>query len=174
MGVEAIRVVILSFSAIFLVIVFATKTHPCLTQYCKSVLWVTVIALLYNLVCRGYPLWYHPRWWLMTDKFSQLVQIFVLLPCTTLLFLRNMPRRPMAKIIYGLCFLAVYGIYEALLCATHEIIYCHGWSFGWSLLLDACMFFVMWLHNENWRISVGLSGLIMSLFLAWFHVPWDT
>ncbi|WP_304458931.1 CBO0543 family protein [Alicyclobacillus sendaiensis] len=166
--------VVVCFSAAFLAVVLVTRTHAYLTQYCRTVLWIAVIALMYNLVCRGYMMWYHPRWWFVTDKLSQLIQIFVLFPCTTLLFLRYMPSSVGRRLLHFALFLAVYTAFEFVLVMSHEIEYYHGWAFGWSILLDACMLFVMWLHEQNWQLSLGFCGLVTSLFLAWFHVPFDT
>lgn len=155
----------------FLVAFIITKSYRYFGRYYSSVHYVACLSILYTLVCRGYPLWSFRPWWIVTDKVSQLIQFAILFPCTTVLFLRYIPRHTRHRILHFLGFSGLYVLLEWLLVNRHEIIYSHGWNFSWSVVIDILLFTLTWIHMKSWKIAVLMSVCIVLFLIMWFRVP---
>ncbi|WP_276356279.1 CBO0543 family protein [Cohnella caldifontis] len=164
--------VILIFSLGALAAFLITKSYKYMDPYYPTVLYVVLVSLLYPVICRGYMVWHYPSWGWFTDKVNGLVQSAVYFPCTTVLFLRYFPRRTGSRIAYLAAFVAAYAIMEGLLLYWKQIIYEHGWNFGWSVFIDVCMFSMIWLHSRSWKAAWAVSLCILILLLALFRVPY--
>lgn len=163
--------VILIFSLCFVIVLFLTGSHKYFDKYRSTALFVSTISLLYVLLCRNYMLWNFNQWWLMTSKVSALLQFVVLFPSTVVLFLRYLPVNTLPKILYFLGFFGIYVLMEVCLKLRGEIVYQHGWSFGWSVSIDICLIALAWTHARNWKAAWTVSACIIVFLLAWFRVP---
>jgi len=163
--------IIIIFTLAIIAAFFLSKSYRSFERYYSTVQYVTLISLVYPLVCRGYMMWRFPNLGIFTDKVNLLFQAALLLPATTVIFLRYLPRAVWSKTLYFLGFVGLYTVMEWLLVARKEIIYAHGWNIGWSIFVDVCMFAVMWIHDRNWKAAVSISGLVLIFLVVWFRVP---
>ncbi|MCF8564905.1 hypothetical protein LLE49_09255 [Alicyclobacillus tolerans] len=163
--------IILIFTLCFLAAFVLTRSYRFLDKYYPTALYVSLVSLLYQLLCRGHLLWHFRNWHLFTDKLSTLIQFAVLFPCSAVLFLRYLPRRKLARTLYFLGFFAVYVVMELCLKLSGEIIYQFGWSLGWSVFIDFCFFAFTWMHARNWKVALPISASIIVFLMAWFRVP---
>lgn len=168
---EGIRpMVILIFSLCFVIVLFLTGSHKYFDKYRSTALFVSTISLLYVLLCRNYMLWNFNQWWFVTSKVSTLLQFVPLFPSTVVLFLRYLPVNRL-KILYFLGFVGIYVLMEACLKIRGEIVYLHGWTFGWSVFLNFCVFALAWIHARNWKAGWTVSTCITVFLMVWFRVP---
>lgn len=164
-------VVILIFSSCFALAFFLTKSYKFLDKYYSTVHFVACTSLLYQVICRGHLLWRFRNCAFLTEKLSYLIQFSVLFPCTTVLFLRYLPRKAWAKVFYILGFVGLYVLMEWLLVVRREIIYQYGWRFGWSVFIDFWLFLMAWIHSRSWKVAVPIAVCIILFLMVWFRIP---
>lgn len=166
-----ITVVIVVYSACFLFAFGVTRAYRQFRKHYASVLFVSGISVLYTLICRGYLLWYFPKWFVFGDKAFNLIHALFLFPATTVLFLHYFRGSKRRRFVCFVIFMAIYTIYEILLMKTGGIVYQHGWSFGWSIFIDFTMFVLIPL-NCRWPLTALISATgVTVLLLLWFRVP---
>lgn len=163
--------VIFVFSLFFLAVFLITRSYKSMERFYSTVLYVSLMSILYALICTNYGLWLFPVWWIFSDQASALFQAVVLFPSTTVLFLRYFPKSKWSVIPYFLFFAALYVIMEWFMLMRGEIRYEHGWNLGWSVVIDVLMFFMMWLHQYSKRVTWWLTSLITVFLVIWFRVP---
>lgn len=163
--------VIIIFTLCTVAIFIRTKSYSFFDVYYPTVLYVSSIALLYQLLCRGHFMWHFRGWYDFTSKSSELTQVLILFPATIVLYLRYLPQRNWIKVLYLLGFLISYTVLELSLKMAGEIVYRYGWNFYWSVFLDFCLFSMAWLHTKNRHAAWLLSASVTVFLMIWFHVP---
>ncbi|MFC0212673.1 CBO0543 family protein [Paenibacillus chartarius] len=163
--------VIIIFTLSFLMVFVITKSYKYVDQYYQTVLYVSLVSIIYPLICRGHMVWHFPDIGYFTDKANFLFQAIVLFPSTTVFFLRFLPRKVWSRVVYFLGFVGLYSAMEAFMVMRGEIIYKHGWNFGWSMFVDLCLFGLMWIHARSWRLALFISLCILTFLVLWFRVP---
>ncbi|WP_391563832.1 CBO0543 family protein [Paenibacillus cremeus] len=165
--------VIIIFTLSFLTVFLLTKSYRYFPIYYSTIQYVSMVAFVYPLICRGYMVWSFPAWGLFTDKANELLQATVLFPSTTVLFFRYLPHRLWTRALYFLGFVGLYAGMECLLITRKEILYQHGWRFGWSVFIDFCLFALMWIHAKSWKVAYPISLCILIFLVVLFQVPID-
>jgi len=75
----------------------------------QTILFLSFCNLLYNLLCQDRLLWeYHP-YYLLNHTITDLVNTFVLLPCTVTLYTHFFPANNLSKAIYYLGWVIGYS-----------------------------------------------------------------
>ncbi|QSO50503.1 hypothetical protein JZ785_16395 [Alicyclobacillus curvatus] len=163
--------VIIIFTLCFTAVFFLTRSYRYLDTYYTTVLYVSSVSLLYQLLCRGYLLWHFRNWFFFTDKLSTLIQFAVLFPSTIVLFLRYLPQSNWMRGLYFSGFFGVYGVMEWFLKRSGEIVYQYGWNFWWSVFIDFCLFALTWIHSKSWKTAILVSTCITVFLMVRFSVP---
>lgn len=159
------------FTLCFLLVFLLTKSYKYFSTYYPTVQYVTLVAISYPLICRGYMVWSYADWGLFTEKANELTQAAILFPSITVLFLRFLPKKVWTRTLYFLGYLGIFALMEVFLVLRQEIIYRHGWSFGWSMFIDVCLFSLMWIHEKNWKVALSISFCILLFLVIVFRVP---
>lgn len=159
------------FTLCFLVVFLMTKSYQYFSKYYSTILYVSLVALGYPLVCRGYMVWSFNDWGHFTDKANELMQAVILFPSITVLFLRFLPQRIWTRALYFLGFFSIFAVMELYMIARNEIFYQHGWNYGWSLFIDFCLFALLWIHAKSWNTALILSLCILIFLVIVFRVP---
>lgn len=133
-----------------------------------------LFAMLVNMLASY--LSYHQLLWVFsadglirTHTVLNLLNTFTILPLTAWLFLSKYPRQgPFNQIVYHLIWIIGYTIIEAIDQQNGGITYQHGWSLGWSALLNCTMFPIFAVHRNHpvkaWAITVLVAWLILVHF----------
>lgn len=163
--------VIIIFTLSFLTVIVITKSYKYCNQYYPTIQYVSLVSIIYPLICRGYMVWHFPNSGFFTDKVNLLFQMAILFPSTTVLFLRYLPHKVWTRTLYFLGFFGIYAVMELLMVLRKEIIYQHGWNFGWSMFIDFCLFSLMWIHARSWKTAISISLCILTFLVVLFRVP---
>ncbi|QSO50491.1 hypothetical protein JZ785_16330 [Alicyclobacillus curvatus] len=162
---------IILFSLLFLTVFFVTRSHRYLERYYDTVLYISLISVVYGLICIDFAMWHFPVWWIFTDHASLLFQAVVLFPSTTVVFLRYFPRSRGLIAPYFLLFVIAYVVMEWMMLKLGQIRYAHGWSLGWSTLVVVLMFLMMWLHEKSKKLTWVFTFIVITWLVTWFDVP---
>lgn len=142
--------------------------------YYETVIYVSFCNLLYNLLCRDHLTWsYHPDF-LLNHTTTDLLNSFVLLPTTTILYLHFYPTKQAKQIVYYLGWIAGYSAVEYLWFAFGRITYDHGWNFLWSIGFYFAMFYALRAHHTNLKRALLFSLVSVVFLLITFKVPIDS
>lgn len=140
-------------------------------KYHKTLLFISCGGLLYEFFTKDYVLWDFRPDFLINRTITDLVYIFVIMPCSTFVFLSTYPDRPIRQALHVAKWTVIYAVLEWVGWQMGRIYYEHGWSIYWSAAFDCAMFPMLRLHFKKpiwaYAISIPLIG-----FLIWvFHVP---
>lgn len=139
-------------------------------KYYHTLVYVSLCNLLYNFLCQDYLIWsFHPDI-LLNHKTTDLLNTFVLLPCTTLLYLHFFSYTH-KKLFYYLLWVIGYTALEYAWYLKGNISYDHGWNIWWSSGFYCAMFFAIWLHHNNVKKALLFSLAVIVLLVSVFHVP---
>lgn len=163
--------VIIIFTLSFFTVFLITKSYKNCSDHYPTILFVSLVSVIYPLICRGYMVWHFPNSGFFTDKVNLLFQGAILFPSTTVLFLRYLPHKVWTRTLYFLGFFGIYAIMEWLMVLRKEILYEHGWNFGWSMFIDFCLFTLLWIHSRSWKVAMSISLCILIFLVVWFRVP---
>lgn len=145
-------------------------------KYYPSILFVMVVNLTVSYLGYHQSFWiFNPDVLVATETVVELLNTYVSLPVTTLLFLSHWPRegrgRQWKHILLWVC---IYGAIEGV---DHYyfrgISYGNGWSYGCSLLFDCAMFITIAVHYARplwgWIMTfTAVTGVVIAfqIFLS--------
>src|SRR5699024_1080922 len=110
-----------------------------------------------------YPLWrMQPEFGLSFIIFFTLY-IFIVYPCTVLLFLTNYPNTPMKRIFHIIKWAMIYFGVEWIGSMLGRITYENAWNLGWSFLFILTMFPMLRLHYKKPGVAYLVSAFIIVL-----------
>ncbi|MFC5447311.1 CBO0543 family protein [Paenibacillus aestuarii] len=162
---------ILTTNLAFLAAQLMSRAMKSWKAYYDTVLFVTCMNLLYNLLCKNYLVWqYHPDL-LLNHKTTDLLNSFVLLPAATMLYLHFFPSTKWNKFVYYLGWIALFAVIELIWVTYGRITYQYGWTFVWSIVFYFCMFYVIAIHSAHRIWALLISLLFICLLLIKFKVP---
>jgi hypothetical protein len=139
-------------------------------QYYPTVLYVSFCNLLYVVLAENRPTWafYSP---LLTPKASDLLNTFLLLPSTTMLYLYFFPESKSRRVIYYLLWIAGFSALEYIWQLLKLIRYDHGWNLLWSVAFYFAMFFAIRLHQTSLGKALLFSLGVTVFLVFWFRIP---
>ncbi|UKS25428.1 hypothetical protein LOZ80_28100 [Paenibacillus sp. HWE-109] len=162
---------ILLTNAAFMLTVIITKAYKKWHVYYATMLFVAFCNLIYNFLCHDYLIWTFRPDLLINHRMTDLVNTFVLLPATTLLYLHFYPEQTAKKYIYFVSWISGFSIIEYIWYVSGRITYQHGWTIVWSIGFYFAMFLTIRLHHTK-RITALVFSFACALFLIlFFKVP---
>jgi len=164
---------ILLSNAVLLTTAFVTGSARRWRDYYHTVLLVSLSNLLYNFLCRERMTWvFEPGAW-MSHKTIDLLNTFVLLPATTILYLNYYPSEGSKgrKLTYFFLWVAGYSAMELVWFRTGSIWYDNDWTYFWSVGFYWVMFFIMRLHHTHPGRALFCSVVVIAFLVARFDVP---
>jgi hypothetical protein len=139
-------------------------------QFYPTVLYVSFCNLLYIVLAENHPTWaFHSA--LLTPKASELLNTFLLLPSTTMLYLFFFPQTRRSKVIYYLLWTAGFSALEFIWQLLKLIRYDHGWNLFWLVGFYFVMFFAIRLHQTSLSKALPFSLAVIILLILWFRIP---
>ncbi|MFC0270844.1 CBO0543 family protein [Metabacillus herbersteinensis] len=144
-------------------------------NYYPTMLYISSLNLLYNLLCSNFMLWeYQPVWLLDTHPHNiDLGYTFIFLPSLALLFLSNLPEKKpnLSKLAYFFMWTTLSILWELAHYSLKGIKYDHGWTIFYSYAFYWIMYPTLLLHFKKPLYAILLSIPII-IFLLWhFKVP---
>ncbi|WP_462409846.1 CBO0543 family protein [Neobacillus sp. Marseille-QA0830] len=146
--------------------------------YYPTILFFILGYFLYlYLLSDRYPMWrYSPP---NIDQQSGITNTHVALsimlikyPATILIYLSKFPNgQIIKKVLYILCWVIIFAVNEFIDRKGHLIKYYNGWNYYWSILFNAVMFFLLWVHHKKTMLAWVLSILFIVFLWKSFHVP---
>ncbi|MBD2871410.1 CBO0543 family protein [Paenibacillus arenilitoris] len=158
-------------NALFFAALFVTGAAKKWRAHYATMIYIAFCNLLYSLLCDDYLLWsFHPAIF-KNHKTIDLLNTFVLLPSTTLLYLVFYPTRGSRKLAYYLSWIAGFSLLEYVWKRFGYITYGHGWNYYWSVAFYFAMFFSLRLHHTKLALALLFSAVTVVLLLVVFKVP---
>ena len=146
-------------------------------QYYPTLLFISLVNFIYNLLCYNYPLWEYESPLLKTTGSDVFINLTGM-PAMTLLFLTGLTRlmegRRVLIPLYTLGWIACLTSVEWLSYRLGLFSYNHGWTIWWSVLFNFVMFPTMWLHYKRPLLAIGLSVIFAAFLLTYFDVPFSS
>ncbi|KPV38950.1 CBO0543 family protein [Alicyclobacillus ferrooxydans] len=140
-------------------------------NYQSTILYLITCDLVYNLMTYKYTLWvYTPAFPLPNDTGVSLLVMFVIYPCTLLIYLPHYPKG-WWQILYILLWAGIWSCVEWVLTYLHLLLYQHGWIFGYSVAFDIVAFSMLRLHYKKPLLTYALSLFATIALVLMFHVP---
>ncbi|MFB9325548.1 CBO0543 family protein [Paenibacillus aurantiacus] len=164
---------ILATNVLFALAALFTGTWRKWREFYDTILLVSFWNVFYNFICHDYMTWkFHPEI-LLAHKQADLLNTFVLLPSTTLLYLRFFPLRQGLgrQLVYYFAWVAGYSALEGIWLLVGVISYERGWTLWWSVAFYFVMFAVILLHDRRKGWALTICGVCVVLLIAHFDVP---
>ncbi|UUZ83409.1 hypothetical protein LJK88_05855 [Paenibacillus sp. P26] len=146
-------------------------------KYYPTILFLFVNDLLYNVLTYNYSMWkFNP---VSFDKYiysnHTLITLginFINFPAIVLIYLGHYPERKILQLFYVLAWSLLNTMIEYTIWATIKgISYYHGWTIGWSFLINLMFYTSLRLHYLRpmaaWLFALG-AIISLSLF---FDLP---
>ncbi|MBD2870375.1 CBO0543 family protein [Paenibacillus arenilitoris] len=140
-------------------------------KYYPTMLYMSLGACVYLFLYGQDALW-NPRPSLLLDKQNELLYLFVIMPCSALLYLSNFPAKLKSKLIHISKWILIYILVEWIGYLFHEITYNSGWNLWWSLVFDMIMFPMLILHHRRPLLALVLSVFAAMGLMAFFPPHW--
>lgn len=141
-------------------------------KYYPTILYLIMGDLLNNFVNYQRHFWYYNANILPNHTIISLLIMFIAYPSTVLIYLGRFPEQGFFKkfLWWGFWVLA-YAIIEFINNKYLNLIsYDNGWSFGWSILFNMFIFFLLRVHQKK-PVYAWIISLIYIVFLVTkFHV----
>lgn len=162
---------ILLTNILFVIAVIVSRAYKQWNKYYDVLLFVSCCNLLYNFLCHDYLTWsFHPDL-LLNHKTADLINTFLLLPSTTLLYLTFFPATRRNQVIYYFGWVIGYSALEYLWYAYGRITYDHGWQFIWSVAFYFLMFLTIRLLHSHRAAGLLISAVSVACLIIIFHIP---
>ena len=164
---------ILFANAVLLTTAFVTGAARRWRDFYNTVLFVSFCNLLYNVLCRERMTWIFEPEALLSHKAADLLNTFVLLPATTMVYLYYFPASASVfrKLSYYFLWVLGYSALEFAWFRVGTIRYANEWSFLWSVGFYLAMFFMTRLHHTRPGRALVCSVVVVVFLVARFDVP---
>jgi hypothetical protein len=139
-------------------------------QFYPTMCYMMIGALLYLFLYGGDSLWNEIPDMGLKNKINILLYVFIVFPCTVLLYLSNYPITKLGQFFHISKWIAIYSLFEWLAFVLGRLSYNSGWSIWWSIAFDCMMFPMLRIHYLNTKSALLLSVPII-LFLAFIFKP---
>lgn len=131
-------------------------------EYYPTIVFMMALSLLEIIITDNHKLWLLVK----TPSPSSPVMntLFVtatVFPATVLLYLSNLPDKPVRQVCYILMWISLYSLIETLLGHFGMVSYRNGWSLQWSILFNCAMFPILRVHYSNPLLAWFLSGIVL-------------
>ncbi|TLS50683.1 hypothetical protein FE782_18435 [Paenibacillus antri] len=142
-------------------------------QYYNTILFVSLSNLLYNFLCHDRLTWMFQPESLLSHKVADLMNTFILLPCTAILYLHHFPSEGTIarKSAYYALWVAGFSALEWIWQWRGIIVYDHAWTYYWSVGFYVVMFAMLRLHHTHTERALLYSALVVMFLVARFEVP---
>lgn len=162
---------ILITNLLFVIAVIVSRAYKQWNKYFDVMLFVSFCNLLYNFLCHDYLTWsFHPDF-LLNHKTADLINTFLLLPSTTLLYLHFFPAVKRNKVIYYSCWVFGFSALEYLWYSFERITYQNGWNFVCSIAFYFFMFLTIRLLHSHRVIGLLVSAGTVAFLIIYFRIP---
>lgn len=138
------------------------------TLYYPTILYMILGDLAYIILSRDKLLWEYKSS-IFTGDFAQALILFVVFPCTCLVFLPLYSKvKKRSRILYILLWAFIYISVEWLSFRLGFFTYHNGWNLYWSFGFDCLMFPLLILHYNKtlwvWPVSITLAFFMIYYF----------
>jgi hypothetical protein len=138
--------------------------------YHPTMLYTSVLVLLYNFICKDHLLWKHKSIPLESHFAGELLHAFAILPAITVLYLTFYPEK-VGRLRYIILWSVLSFAAEFPFAATGMIVFENGYQYWMELLFYPVMYIMIRLHHMRPLLTYGLSGVIILLLVWLFKVP---
>ncbi|EAR66892.1 hypothetical protein B14911_27835 [Bacillus sp. NRRL B-14911] len=135
-----------------------------------TMLYTSVLVLLYNFICKDHLLWKHRSIPLESHFAGELFHAFAILPTITVLYLTFYPEKH-GRLRYIILWSVLSFAAEFPFAATGMIVFENGYQYWMELLFYPVMYIMIRLHHIRPLVSYGLSAVIILLMVWLFKVP---
>lgn len=142
-------------------------------KFHATILYISVMNLLYILFTMGYPLWRMEPELGFPFLVIDMLYTFIIFPCTAILFLSHYPKSVKGQVYHYLKWILIYIIVEWIGSLFTRITYDNEWNLWWSLLFLVMMFPMFRLHYKKPLLAYLLTLIITTVILYHFKVPWN-
>lgn len=161
---------ILATNVSFLLVAIISGAFKKWKNYYETMIYVSFCNLLYNVLCHDQQTWKYQPDFLLNHKTADLINTFVLLPSSTILYLHFFPMHKFKKVFYYLGWIAGFSSLEYLWFKFGRISYDEGWNFLWSIGFYFAMFFAIKVHNSNPQKALLFSLVSIAFLLINFKI----
>ncbi len=142
-------------------------------KYYSTILYFILISILQTLVTYDHYLWKFnptPALPLLNNHFAITIAVsFVVFTCTTLIYLGNYPNNH-HQYWYILLWICFYTFIEIITIKAGLITYHHGWSLGWSIVVNLLTFPMLRLHLSRPLLTWVFTFIFFTVFCVIFNV----
>jgi hypothetical protein len=137
-------------------------------KYYPTMLFMTTVSLLENIITANHKLWMMVNSPFITSSLANgLFVTFVSFPAVLLLYLSHYPQKKSRKVCYVLLWASFYSMIEYGMGCLGFYAYANGWSLGWSVMINVCMFPILRIHYQKPLLAWLCSGIL--ILFVWFN-----
>jgi hypothetical protein len=141
-------------------------------KYYPTQLYMIMGALLYLFIYGPDTLWDEIPDSGINNKLTILLYVFIVFPCTVLLYLSKYPSTTLKQFFYIAVWIIFYSGTELILFFFGKMLYNSGWNICWSVAFNCMMFPMLRLHFVRPFWAIGLSLPIIILLTLGFGPHW--
>ncbi|MGZ4163793.1 MAG: CBO0543 family protein [Tumebacillaceae bacterium] len=141
--------------------------------YYPTILYHYIVNLLQDLLTYDYTLWKFQNNipFLPNHIPCSLTIMFVNFTAIILIYLGKYPRRVLHQILWMLFWAAINVGIELISLRFHHIVYEHGWTLGWSIVIDILIYPLLRLHFKRPLLAWAATAAVFAFFIVYFHIP---
>jgi len=142
-------------------------------EYYPTVLYYCLVNLLYEFLYYNHSLWTFrtASSSILNHTIINLAFLSVINPIAIMIYLQRFPQKRMTKVVYVLAWSFLYWIIEFIFSQKGSFVYGNGWSIWHSAWFDPLMFIMFRLHFTKPLLALGVTLVIIAVFLSFFPVP---
>jgi len=138
-------------------------------KYYPTVLFIMIINITVSFLTYHHVLWsFNPDALVKTYTTVEILNSYIVLPCTTFVFLSKLPRNSGGQLSYIGLWILIYSTIEFIDKTIGGISYQHGWSWQASVMFDCAMFSILRIHYLRpfaaWVMTFLLGFLLIIEF----------
>lgn len=140
-------------------------------EYYPTILYFFIGNLAYMVLTKDKPLWYFGEAFGKSPVF-EIIMMVLLYPSTTILFLSFFPHSSsgMKRLEYFALCVLIFSAMEYLAHITGGIFYSNGWNILCSVVFNAVMFPLLYLHFRIPLLVWPISGVLAFVFMYLFKI----
>ena len=158
--------------AVFLLIQnIKRKTWRYVSKYCLCIFYVSFFNLIYYILCKDFLMWdFKSR--IFKPKVIRALHILIINPLLMLLYLSNVPKSFLKKVIYISKWVLISTCIEWIGKKKFKMLFFdHGWHLGWSMCIYIKLYIFSLLMIKRPLLTWIFSIISTVYFLYIFKVP---
>jgi hypothetical protein len=158
---------------ILLAFAIYTKSYKLWKKHLDTIWYVSSMVLLYHFLTPTKKLWLYSNTIFTNILFTELIYIFITIPCAILIFLNCIKNKKdfRGKTIFFLSIITISELWEFIFVKLKFIYHLNGWNLIHSLFFYIIMYLCIYLHEDKPLVVYMLSIVAIYILMSFFKIP---